>query len=128
VSNGPATFFNLGQGNFTPTQLIVTPDGSTAYVISGSVPKVIIFNISGHTSSSIALTGGATPIRATLTPDGTLLYVAANDGQVHLLNTVASPAVDFLQISFPPGTTSQPTGLCSGVTFTCLPDLIAVRP
>jgi hypothetical protein len=87
---------------------------------------VIIFNISGHTSSSIALTGGATPIRATLTPDGTLLYVAANDGQVHLLSTVANS--DILQISFPPGTTSQPTGLCSGVTFTCLPDLIAVKP
>jgi hypothetical protein len=118
--------FPLGAGDFVATQLLVAPDGSTAYVISGSVPKVIIFNISGHTSSSIALTGGATPIRATLTPDGTLLYVAANDGQVHLLSTVANS--DILQISFPPGTTSQPTGLCSGVTFTCLPDLIAVKP
>jgi len=118
--------FPLGAGDFVATQLLVAPDGSTAYVISGSVPKVIIFNISGHTSSSIALTGGATPIRATLTPDGTLLYVAANDGQVHLLSTVANS--DILQISFPPGTTSQPTGLCSGVTFTCLPDLIAVEP
>jgi hypothetical protein len=118
--------FPLGAGDFVATQLLVAPDGSTAYVISGSVPKVIIFNISGHTSSSIALTGGATPIRATLTPDGTLLYVAANDGQVHLLSTVANS--DILQISFPPGTASQPTGLCSGVTFTCLPDLIAVKP
>jgi hypothetical protein len=118
--------FPLGAGDFVATQLLVAPDGSTAYVISGSVPKVIIFNISGHTSSSIALTGGATPIRATLTPDGTLLYVAANDGQVHLLSTVANS--DILQISFPPGTTSQPTGLCSGVTFTCVPDLIAVKP
>jgi hypothetical protein len=126
VSNGPVTSFNLGQGNFTPAQLIVAPDGSRAYVISSSVPSVMIFNIGDQTSSAIALNGGATPIRATLTPDGTLLYVAANDGQVHLLNTVSLS--DILQISFPLGTTSQPTGLCSGVTFTCVPDLIAVKP
>jgi hypothetical protein len=127
VSDGPVTSFSLNAGDFVPTQLIVAPDGSRAYVISSSVPSVIIFNIADQTSPSpIALSGGATPIQATLTPDGTLLYVAANDGQVHLLSTVANS--DILQISFPPGTTSQPTGLCSGVTFTCLPDLIAVKP
>jgi hypothetical protein len=125
VSNS-LTSFLLGAGDFVATQLLVAPDGSRAYVISGSVPKVMIFNIGDQTAPSVALTGAATPIRATLTPDGTLLYVAANDGQVHLLSTVANS--DILQISFPPGTASQPTGLCSGVTFTCLPDLIAVKP
>jgi DNA-binding beta-propeller fold protein YncE len=106
--------------------LIVASDGSKAYLITDSVPSVIIFDIAGRTTPSIALTGGATPVQAALTPDGTLLYVAANDGQVHLLNTVSLR--DTLQLSFPQGTASQPTGLCSGVTFTCVPDLIAVNP
>jgi hypothetical protein len=117
---------SVSLGNFTPTQLIVASDGSKAYMITDSVPSVIIFDIAGRTTPSIALTGGATPVQAALTPDGTLLYVAANDGQVHLLNTVSLR--DTLQLSFPQGTASQPTGLCSGVTFTCVPDLIAVNP
>jgi hypothetical protein len=113
-------------GNINATQLIVSSDGSRAYVISDSVPSVIVVDIAGKSEPpAIALNGGATPIQASLTPDGTLLYVAANDGRVHLLNTVNSS--DILQLSFPQGGTSPPP-LCSGVTFTCFPDLIAVRP
>jgi trimeric autotransporter adhesin len=115
VSDGPVSSFPLGAGDFVPTQLIVAADGSKAYVLSSSVANVIIFDIGNQTSSPIALNGGAAAIHSTLSPDGNLLYVAANDGAVHIVDLVAGGDID--QITFPQGTSSQPTGLCSGVTF-----------
>jgi hypothetical protein len=118
--NPPAV--NLGQGNFVPTQLIVSSDGSMAYVIAKNLASVLTFNIGNQTSHfPIALSGSAMPLQVSLTPDGTLLYVGANDGKVHVVDTVTF--ADIQQISFP-----QNPGLCSGVTFTCNPDLIAVKP
>ena len=47
--------------------------------------------------------------------------------QVHLLDTQAG--TDIQQIPFPGDTTHPQGGFCTGVmTFTCNPDLIAVRP
>jgi WD40 repeat protein len=126
ASSGPATSFNLGQGSFAPTQLIVSQDGSTAYVIVNDRGAVLVFNILNQTSSAIPMAGGAIPIRAALTPDGTRLYIAATDGQVHILDTQSS--ADIQQISFPTDATTLLSGLCSGVTFTCNPDLIAIKP
>jgi hypothetical protein len=117
VSDGPAAPFPLGAGDFVPTQLIVAADESKAYVLSSSVANVMIFDIVNKVPLSVALSGGAAATRATLSPDGTLLYVAASDGAVHIVNTVTSPPEDIDQITFPQGTSSQPTGLCSGVTF-----------
>jgi hypothetical protein len=125
-SSGTATSFNLGQGSFVPTQLIVSQDGSTAYVIVHDRGAVLVFNIFNQTSSAIPMSGGAIPIRAALTPDGTRLYIAATDGQVHILDTQSS--ADIQQISFPTDATTLLSGLCSGVTFTCNPDLIAIKP
>ena len=126
ASSGTATSFNLGQGSFVPTQLIVSQDGSTAYVIVNDRGTVLVFNIFNQTSSAIPMSGGAIPIRAALTPDGTRLYIAATDGQVHILDTQSS--ADIQQISFPTDATTLLSGLCSGVTFTCNPDLIAIKP
>ena len=37
VTDGPVASFNLGQGNFVPTQLILSQDGTTAYVIASNL-------------------------------------------------------------------------------------------
>jgi trimeric autotransporter adhesin len=119
VSN-TANSVNLGQGSFVPTQLIVSADGSRAYVLASNLASILVFNIGNQTSSAIALAANATPIQASLTIDGTLLYVTASDGLVHVIDTVAGD--DAQQISFP-------QNFCGGgVTFTCKPDLIAVKP
>ena len=126
ASSGTATPFNLGQGGFVPIQLIVSQDAARAYVLASDRGSVLVFNIDNQTSSAIPLSGGAVPIQASLTPDGSRLYIAAADGQVHILDT--QNGGDILQISFPTDPTTFQAGLCSGVPFTCNPDLIAVKP
>jgi hypothetical protein len=126
ASSGTATSFNLGQGSFVPTQLIVSQDGPTAFVIVSDRAAVLVFNIFNQTSSAIPMSGDAIPIRAALTPDGTRLYIAATDGQVHILDTQSG--ADIQQLSFPTDVTTLLSGLCSGVTTVCNPDLIAIKP
>jgi len=122
-NNPPPKSFNLGQ-NFVPLQLIVSQDGSTAYVVPSSLSSILVFNIAGQTSTAISLSGNAIPLSATLTPDGTLLYVGASDQTVHVLDTVNGS--DIQQISFPPSLCQNSAGLPAGIT--CLPDLVAVKP
>jgi trimeric autotransporter adhesin len=125
VSNSVSSF-SLGQV-FVPTQLIMSSDGSRAYVLSSNLADILVFDIGNRTSSAIPpLSGNAIPLQATLTPDGTLLYVGASDSMVHVVDTVTGR--DIQQISFPQNPITLQGGLCSGVTFTCNPDLIAVRP
>jgi len=118
--------FNLGQGSFIPKQLILSQDGARAYVIAGNLGSVLVFNIGNQTSSAIPLAGDAIPIQASLTADGNLLYIAAADDKVHVLDTQAGG--DIQQISFPIDASTLTGGFCNGVTFTCTPDLIAVKP
>lgn len=118
--------FNLGQGSFVPRQFIVSQDGTRAYILASNVGSVLVFNVGNQTSSAIPLSGDAVPIQASLTADGNFLYIAADDGQVHVLDTQSGG--DIQQISFPPNTTTLENGLCSGTTFACNPDLIAVKP
>jgi len=118
--------FDLGHGDFTAKQLIVSEDGSAAYIIATkpSPSAILVFNIAALTTNAIPLVGNATPIQATLTPDGTLLYVAASDGMVHVLNTIIDS--DVQQISFPQDFCLNSAG--QPEPFTCAPDLIAVKP
>src|SRR4029077_18920263 len=111
TTNGPS-FFNLGQGNFTPTQLIISQDGTRAYVLASNLGSVMVFNIGNQTSSAIPLAGDAIPIQGSLNSSGTLLYIAAADGQVHVLNTQTGG--DTQQISFPTDVTTLQFGLCLG--------------
>jgi WD40 repeat protein len=124
VTDGPVASFNLGQGDFVPTQLIISQDGSTAYIITSDLNSILVFNIPGQASSSIALTGNAKPLSAALTPDGTLLYVGANDGTVHVVSTLLGGDID--RITFPQGLCQNSAGLPYPIT--CNPDLLAVKP
>jgi hypothetical protein len=126
ITTGSPAFFNLGQGSFVPTQLILSQDGTRAYILASNLGSVLVFNVGNQTSSAIPLSGDAIPIQGSLTADGNQLYVAAADGQVHVLNTQTGG--DIQQISFPTDATTLQAGLCVGTTFTCNPDLIAVKP
>lgn len=128
------SFFNLGQGNFIPRELVISSDGSAAYILANNASNqplgaILVFNLNNQTSSSIALAGNAAPLQISVTPDGTNLYVGASDGTVHVVNTVVGG--DFAQISFPQGAFNT---LCpspspnTAPVATCNPDLVAVRP
>ena len=125
LADEPVASFNLGQGNFVAKQLIISQNGSTAYIVASDVSSVLAFNIAGQTPSTIPLSGNAMPLSAALTPDGTLLYVGANDGTVHVVNTQAGG--DVQQISFPEGLCKNSAGQPFG-GISCNPDLIAVKP
>jgi len=124
VTDGPLASFNLAQGAFVPKQLIISQDGSTAYVITSNLSPILVFNIPGQTSSAISLVGNPMPLSASLTPDGNLLYVGASDATVHVVNTVAGG--DTQQIAFPQGLCQNSVG--QPFSITCNPDLVAVKP
>jgi hypothetical protein len=98
---------SLGISTFTPTQFIISPDGSTAYVLgqtgSGAtaarLPFIISFNLGTQLPSDISLTGNAVPLSASLSPSGDLLFVGANDGAVHVINTTTQ--IDEQQVTLP---------------------------
>jgi WD40 repeat protein len=135
VSNTITGNFNLGQGNFTPAQFIIAPDGSAAYILgqqaSNSLPFsfVIVFDFTTQTSSFISLSGNAVPLSASLSPAGDFLFVGADDGAVHIIDT--SSRTDKQQITFP----YPSNALCYGggtpatqSPVPCLPDLVAAKP
>jgi hypothetical protein len=120
------TTFNLGRGDFTASQLIVSQDGSTAYVVTPSLNSILVFNISAQTSSAIPLVGNGFPMSASLTPDGTQLYVGSSDGTLHVLQT--DTGTDVQQITFPSPGLCQTTAGQAFPGVTCNPDLVTVKP
>ncbi|MGO9126274.1 MAG: hypothetical protein ACLP6G_15490 [Terriglobales bacterium] len=119
------TTFDLGRGNFLASQLILSLDGSTAYIVTPDFNSVLVFNIGAQTSSAIPLVGTGFPLRASLTPDGTQLFVGSSDGTVHVLQT--DVGADIEQITFPAGLCQNAAGQpFPGVT--CNPDLVAAKP
>ncbi len=125
-ANTPGTAVNLGQGNFIPEQLIISPDSTTAYILGSNLSSILVFNIINRTTFPLALTGNAAPVQASLGPDGSKLLVAASDGMVHIVDTVIN--ADIQQFSIPQNLAALQGGLCRNVNFVCNPDLIAVRP
>lgn len=123
VSNTQSNTVNLGPG-FTPSQLLVSSDGSRAYVLAPNLATILVYNINNGTTSSIALAGNAGPVRGALTGNGSLLFVVATDGKLHELNTATQ--IDTQQVSFPDNFCEDSEG--NSAPFTCLPDLIAVTP
>jgi trimeric autotransporter adhesin len=114
VSNS-ASFLNLGLGNFVPTQLIVSNDGSAAYLLANHAGSVLVSNLTQRTTSAIQLTGNVLPVQAALNPAGSNLYVAASDGSVHILDTLTEN--DIQQISLQQDLANLQTGLCGDVTL-----------
>lgn len=117
--------FDLGRGNFVASQLIISQDGSTAYIVTPSFNSILVFNIGAQTSSAIPLVGNGIPLQASLTPDGTQLYVGSSDGTLHILQT--DTGTDVQQISFPQGLCQDSVGQ-PFPGLTCNPDFVAVKP
>lgn len=107
----------LGQGNFTPKQLLVSSDGAHLYVTS-DLNSVIIYDIATNAVRAVALNPSATPLSAALTLSGQDLYVGASDGTIHHLD-VSNSFSDLGRI---------PISLCSNTTASCPPNLMALRP
>jgi hypothetical protein len=127
ISSSSGTFYNLGQGDFTPLQLIVRPDSSKAYVVASNLGSIFSFDIGVGTVSAIPLAGNPVPLSASLSSDGTLMYVGTSDAKLHVLSTVSQQ--DLQQVSFPMNTNNNNNvGLCSNIPATCTPDLVAVAP
>src|SRR5437763_1460594 len=108
LANSVSPALNLGQGAFIPTQLMISGDGSTAYILgktpppnTAPLPFVITFNIGNQTTSVISLSGTALPLSASISPVGDFLFVGADDGTVHVVDTASG--ADVQQISFPIG-------------------------
>ena len=129
--------FNLGQGAFTPTQFIIAPDGSVAYILGTQPPPnsslplnfIIVFDFATQTPSFISLAGNAAPLTASLSPAGDLLFVGANDGAVHVINTASQTDADQITFPFPQNALCFGPGTpATAAPVTCLPDLVAVKP
>jgi trimeric autotransporter adhesin len=114
---------DLGQGPFTPTQLIISADGAAAYILTSNSPNILVFDINNRITTAIQLANDAIPLQGGLTTDGKKLYVAGSDGQVHVLDTPT--AADAVQITLPQPLCTSESGLN---TFTCKPNLVAVKP
>ena len=107
VSDTISNTFDLGQGPFTPTQFIISPDGSAAYILGKQPPPnaplpfsfIMAFDFRTPTSSVISLAGSALPLTASLSPAGDLLFVGADDGAVHVIDTASQ--TDTQQVTFP---------------------------
>lgn len=119
------TSFDLGLGSFTAKQLIISENGSKAYILSPDFNGILSYDIGAQISSSFPLAGNAIPLQASLTPDGTLLAVGASDGMLHEIQTATG--ADTAQIKFPISLCLNPGGQQFG-GITCNPDLVAVKP
>jgi trimeric autotransporter adhesin len=125
VSDSVSASYSLGTKSFAASQLIVSQNGASAYILSPDLNSILVFNIAAQTSSSFSLTGNAHPLQASLSPNGTLLFVGATDGMVHEIQT--ETGADVQQFQFPLGLCLNTAGLrFPGIT--CNPDLIAVKP
>lgn len=111
------TFHDLGQGPFTPKQILVSSDGTHVYVIS-NLNAIMVYDLTSQAATAIPLAGNATPLSAALMLSGQRMYVGASDGTVHILNATA-PYGDVGQIS---------VALCSNTTKSCPPDLVSLKP
>jgi len=127
VAPPTSTLVNLGQGNFTPLELMVRPDNTKAYLLASDLASVFTFDLGVQTVGAIPLAGSPRPMSASLTADGTLMYVGASDAMVHVISTTSRQ--DIQQIPFPPNLNNNSNvGLCSNIPVTCTPDLVAIAP
>jgi hypothetical protein len=108
ITDSITSTFNLGQGNFTARQFLISSNGATGYIMADTpgpnpapLPSIIKFDIPTQASSLISLANGATPLSASLSPTGNLLFVGASDGDVHVIDTTDNEDIQQVTFDFP---------------------------
>ena len=92
--------FNLGQGDIHPINFFVSADGTVLYIVASDRSSILEYSLSTNTVSGILLAGNATPVSADISVDGGTIAVAASDGLLHQISTIAGGS-DQAQIPFP---------------------------
>ena len=92
---------NFGVGAFTANQMVVSTDGTRAYIVS-NLPSVLVYNVTTGATSTIPLANGASGLSASATLDGTQLYVGGSDNNVHRIDTVAGTDAQQIPVGFTP--------------------------
>jgi hypothetical protein len=108
--------FDLGQGSFTPAQLLIDTESANVWVLS-NLSNLISFNLPSLTAGSVPIAGGAMPLNGGLTVDGTQLWVGTSDNTVHRIDT-ALPG-DVAQVA---------VNLTNSSGGAVAPNLVAVLP
>ncbi len=137
VASNPTTLaplvlrFDLGQGTFHPINFFMSPDGSTAYIVTSDRSDILVYDFNTNSTSGIPLVSATgspvSAVTASMTVDGTLIYVACSDGELHEVSTTIG--TDLMQIPFPnlPDVTNP---FCStgATTIACNLDVVGVKP
>jgi YVTN family beta-propeller protein len=101
-------------GSFVPRQLILTPNGSKAYVTSDQGGVLLGYDVATRSRAPIQLTAGVTQtFTGGVTLDSKQLYVGTNDG-VHRIDLTTGQDAQTITVNL--GTDSP------------APDLVAVKP
>ena len=91
----------INAGGFQPRQLLITPNGAQAFIVSDS-PQVFAYNLATNAASAITLANGAAPTTADLTLDSAQLWVGGSDKAVHLVDLKTGADVKQISVSFSP--------------------------
>jgi hypothetical protein len=94
---------SFGMGTFTPTQLLVTPDSSMAFVLASGNPNLLVYNVSGQTTKAINL-GGTALTKGGVTPDSAYVFVGVTGtNTIHKIGVASgTDAITPIQVSFEP--------------------------
>jgi len=108
--------------SFNTDQVIVTSDGTKAFILDHSQIALLEYNVTTGIGSVIPLANSQPPTTGGATLDGLSLYVGGKDGNIHIIDLTANSGIgaDTLQIPLNTTTVGAPTG------FT--PDFVAVTP
>lgn len=93
--------------SFVPQHIIVTPDGSKAFITSDQT-VLLGYNVAANTTFSVAI-GGATTTTGGATIDSSKVYVGGSDSAVHVIDVAGGTQSATVSLSF-------------------VPDLVAVKP
>jgi hypothetical protein len=101
---------SFGLSSFTPSQLLVSPDSSKAYVLASDSSKLLVYNVATQTPSTIDL-GGTGLTTGGFTLDSNYLFVGVAGS-----NTIRKLSV------------ATGTDIITPISLSFQPDFVAVRP
>jgi hypothetical protein len=117
-SAASADWTGSGIASFTPSQLIILPNGSQAYVLSDQ-SVLLGYDIAANTTFTVPV-GGASQFTGGVLLSSGKVYFGGSDGTVHVIDTATKLQTSTITINF------NGTVACAGTV--CKPDLVVVQP